>query len=307
MVKAPEALDRLAFSAGEEDYRWADIVAAARAWGRWDEIARLAAREAPKVGEAELAAAGEAFRYERGLLAADEMEAWLRHWGLTQAAWSSYLRRTLSSAAPAQSGEAPSGEAEEEDIWAEAVCSGALFELARELAARAAAAEARGTGAGAIEPDLGRMGEELTAFVEDALTPEARAKALELRSADWVRLTFTELELPEQGMANEAALCVREDGLSLAEVAERAGVALREREAFIEEVDGELSKALLSAPPGELVGPVRVADGFALLRVHEKVAPVLGDPVIQARVEEEVPRRALEREVRNRVRWHERL
>lgn len=300
-----EVLDRLVFSAGEEDYRWADVIAAAREWGRWDEIGRLASFEVPSIVESDLDEAAEAFRYERGLLAADEMEAWLRHWGLSQAAWSEHLRRTITRSR--QPDPAASGEAGEDEVWAEAVCSGALAELARELAARAAAAEARGSGAGPVESDLGRMGEELTAFIESALTPEARAKALELRSADWVRLTFTELELPDQGMANEAALCVREDGLGLAEVAERAGVAVDEREAFIEEVDGELSKSLLSAPPGELVGPLRVSNGFALLCVHEKVPPVLGDPVIQARLEEEVPRRALEREVRNRVRWYERL
>jgi len=311
MVSPREALDRLVFSAGEQDYCWADVVHAARIWSRWAEISQqtvtglvAVARLAEPIGEAELEEAAQAFRYGRRLLAAEEMEAWLENWGLSQADWLSHLRRAIARSREPQS---ETGDAKEEDVWAEAVCTGALAELARELAARAAAAEANGTGAGPVEPDLARMDEALTAFVQSALTPEAAAKALELRSADWVRLSYAELEFPEAGMASEAALCVREDGLSLAEVAERAGVAVGEHQSFIEEVEGELSKSLLSAPPGDLVGPLRVANGFALLRVNEKVTPTLDDPVIQDRLQEEVPRRALEREVRNRVRWHERL
>ena len=82
---------------------------------------------------------------------------------------------------------------------------------------------------------------------------------------------------------------------------------MSEREVFIEDVDDDLSKSLLSAPPGELVGPLPVANGFLLVRVNEKVAPTLEDPLIKERLQEEVPRRALERELRDRVRWHERL
>ena len=89
------------------------------------------------------------------------------------------------------------------------------------------------------------------------------------------------------------------------EVAARAGVPLEERDAFLEDVEPGLSESLLSSPIGEVVGPLPVANGFALLRVNGKVAPTLADPVIQERLREEVPRRALEREVRNRVQWHE--
>jgi hypothetical protein len=122
-----------------------------------------------------------------------------------------------------------------------------------------------------------------------------------------VRLSYTSLEFPEHGMASEAALLVREDGLSPADVAGRAGVPLHERESFLEEVEPELTESLLSAPTGELVGPLSVRNGFALVCVNDKVAPTLADPVIQELLQQEVPRRALEREVRNRVQWHERL
>jgi hypothetical protein len=309
MTAPQEVLERPVFSVGGHDYRWADVVAAAREWGRWDELERrtterLAALDRVEIDEGDVDEAGQDFRYARSLLAADEMEAWLRHWGLTTHDWLAYLRRTSALARAAGT---PGSDAGEAEVWAEAVCSGELAELARDLAARAAAAEALGETPGPVDSDLVRLDDALAAFRESAITPQSRAKTLELRGADWLRLHYTALEVPQAGMAREAALCVREDGLSLDEVAGRAGVSTIEREAFLEEVDADLSKPLLSAPTGELVGPVAVKDGFVLLRVNGKVAPMLDDPVIKGLLEEEVPRRAVEREVRNRVRWHERL
>ena len=306
-----EVLERPVFGAGDHDYRWADVVAAARHWGRWSELERRTAdglaalAQLPeKIAQSELDDSMQAFRYERSLIAAEEMEAWLGHWGLKAKDWSGYLRREVARTRATGEGASPP---DEMDVWTEAVCSGSLAELARDLAARVAAAEAGGVKPGPVESDLARMDEEHTAFVQRALTPEAAAKALELRNADWVRLSYIALEFSEIAMASEAAFLVREDGLTPADVAGRAGVPLHEREAFLEEVEPELSEPLLSAPTGELVGPLHVRDGFALVCVNEKVAPTLADPVIQERLQDEVPRRALEREVRNRVRWHEHL
>ncbi len=306
-----EVLDRRVFAAGDQDYRWADVVAAARHWGRWAELERrtadgvaAVARLPEEIAQAEVNEAMQAFRYERSLIAAEEMEAWLRHWGLKAKDWSGYLRRSIARTRATGEGGAPPGEM---DVWAEAVCSGALSDLARDLAGRVAAADAGGLRPGPVESDLARIDEEHTAFVERAFTPEAAAKALELRNSDWVRLRYTALEFPQAAMASEAAFLLRDDGLSPAEVAGRAGVPLLEREAFLEDVEPELTEALLSAPTGELVGPLPVRNGFSLLRVDEKVAPTLADPVIQGRLQKEVPRTALEREVRNRVQWHEHL
>ena len=311
MALPPEVLERPVFSAGDQDYRWADVVAAALHWGRWVELEQQTAEGLAalaglpeKIGRAELDEAMRAFRYARSLIAAEEMEVWLARWGLGTRDWSGYLRRELARGRASGEGGSPP---DEKDVWAEAVCSGALVELARDLAGRVAAAEAGGAKPGPVESDLARMDAEHASFVEHALTPETAAKAFELRSSDWVRLSYTALEFPVAAMASEAALLVREDGLSAAEVAGRAGVPIEERELFLEDVEPGLSESLLSAPAGALVGPLRVGDGFALLLVKEKAAPTLADPAIQERLQEEVPRRALEREVRNRVRWHEHL
>src|SRR5437870_6311945 len=149
MALSPEVIDRLVFSAGKEDYRWADVVRAAELWGRWDELRRetangLAAlqRLAEPIDESELAEAAQAFRYARSLLAAEEMQAWLDHWGLSHGDWTAYLRRSIARGRGEQSGSEIEGG--EGDVWAEAVCSGALAELARDLAARAATAGGAG-------------------------------------------------------------------------------------------------------------------------------------------------------------------
>lgn len=306
-----EVLDRPVFGAGDYDYSWADVVSAARHWSRWSELERRTAEGAAAlaqlpetIDQGELDEGMQAFRYARSLIAAEEMEAWLAHWGLRMKDWSGYLRREIArTRAPGEGSALP----DEKNVWAEVVCSGALAEWAYELAAQVAAAEAAGVHPGPLESGLDQIGQEHTAFVQSALTPEAAAKALELRNADWVRLSYSALEFPQAAMASEAALLVRQDGLSPGDVAGRAGVPLHEREAFLEDVEPELREPLLSAPRGELVGPLAVANGFALVCVNEKVAPSLADPVIQGRLQEEVPRRALEREVRNRVQWHEHL
>jgi hypothetical protein len=285
MSAPPEVLARPVFSAGAQDYSWADVVAAARAWGRWED-ATAPSRAAR--GEEEVEEAGQAFRYERNLLAAEEMETWLEHWGLSVAGWRSWLR-----------GEAGG--------WPEAVCSGTLAELARDLAARAAAAEANAGAAGPVETDLERMDEAFAAFERAALTDDARARLLELRGSDWVRVSYSALGFAQLGAAREAALCVREDGLALEEVGHRAGVELQQVDALMQDVDPLLGKAILSTPAGELAGPLESSDGFVVVLVHEKTAPTLADPVIQGLLEREVPRRAVEREVRARVRWHERV
>jgi hypothetical protein len=285
MNAPPEVLERLVFSAGAQDYRWADIVAAARSWGRWDGTERPARSS---LGEEEAEEAGEAFRYERNLLAAEEMEAWLGHWGLTAAQWKSWLRG-------------------ESDVWTEAVCSGALAGLARDLAARAAAAEARGSGAGPVATELERMDTAFDELARSSLRDEDRSRLLEARSSDWVRVHYRTLAFPELEMAREALLCLKEDGLTLAEVAERSGADAEDREGLVSDIEPDLAKTLLGTPAGEIAGPLPLDGRFLIAHVQGKVLPTPGDPGVRELVDRELSRRAVEREVRNRVRWHDRL
>ena len=202
MLAASGVLERPVFTVGRRQFRWSDVAERFD----WEAIPR-------PPGESDLDGAEARFRYERGLVAAEEMEGWLARWQIAVGDWREYLR-----------GSADQGE---RGRWVSAVCSGSLERAAEDLAARAAAAEALG------EPDLDRAFDR---FVAQAVTPDALRTILEARKADWIRVDCRTLVL----------------------------------------VDG-------------------------------KVEPSLDDPEILRRAQEAVRLRAIEREVVNRVTWHERV
>jgi hypothetical protein len=289
-------LERRVFSVGGREFRWSDVADTAD----WDDLRRtagngLAALAAAPPTDGEVQEAGARFRYDRNLVAGEEMEAWLRRWELTVQEWRGYLARTL---ARGRAGTAEAVEPDERAVWAEAVCSGTLERLAQELAARAAAAQALG------EDDLDRA---FARFVADAQDHRTLESLLEIRKADWLRVDCRTLVLDSETAAREAALCVRDDGMALAEVSAQAGVAMREHSLYVEDAADQLGKALLSARTGELLGPLPLADRYALVLVDGKVEPALDDPEILRRVQEAARRRAIEREVVSRVTWHERV
>jgi hypothetical protein len=279
VLATPGVTERRLFTVGGREFRWADVAERVD----WDALRQTGERPT-ELTDAEVEEAGARFRYERSLVAAEEMEAWLERWDLSVREWRDYLRGRLDGSDRA--------------AWIAAVCSGSLERGAKELAARAAVAEALG------EADLDSAYER---FLADAATPEALAQLLEANRPDWTRVDCRTLVLPDQAAAREAALCVRDDGMALAEVAAQAGVEMREHALYLEDASDELGRALLSARTGELIGPLALGDRYALVLVDAKVDPTLDDPEILRRAQEAARRRAIDREVVNRVTWHERV
>jgi hypothetical protein len=144
-------------------------------------------------------------------------------------------------------------------------------------------------------------------FAASEVTPEAIAAQIAASRLGWTRLAVRSAFLKDLTVAQETALCVREDGRDLAEVAADAGARLEEAEWYLDEVAEELRDRLLAARVGELVGPVAVDDGFLLVSVLDKRMPTFEDPEVRARAERAVLARAAEREVASRVRWHDQL
>jgi hypothetical protein len=93
-------LERPLFSVGGRTYRLGDVVRAARGWGELDDLERQTAEgsaaleqvesEGFALDESAVEAAAIAWRYERRLLAADELEAWLARWELEPSDWLDY-------------------------------------------------------------------------------------------------------------------------------------------------------------------------------------------------------------------------
>ena len=305
--------ERRVFAVGAQAYTWADVIAAGRAWGDWGEIERrardglarqrLAAERGYPFSEDDVDAAGREFRYERRLLAAEELYAWLEHWELTVAAWLDHLRRALLRAAPAEP--QARDEPPPEVVWAEAVCSGALERLARKVAERAAAYRATtGTDPGGDHAGMQAAFEELTARAVSARAIEEQIAAHRL---DWVEADVRRVTFPAEETAREAALCVRIDGLALAAVAEQAGLAMATQCVALEAAEPELQPHLLSAEPGDLIGPLALDGAFCLVEVADKRPPSAGDPDIVARAERLLRERAATDAVLSEVTWHEHL
>jgi len=96
-------LGQLIFCVGSEEYRWDDVILAAKLRGDWAGlekelcegmacVKRMDEAE-EEIDAEELESAANDFRYERDLVTAEEAEAWLKQWNLTAEAWMDYIRR----------------------------------------------------------------------------------------------------------------------------------------------------------------------------------------------------------------------
>jgi hypothetical protein len=330
-----------AVSYEERAFDVVDLVLAGLLSGTWQELEResaagvaaeeeLDAQEAGPPHEA-LLEAGRTYRYERDLLARDDLERWLDARGLSVADWHGYLRRALARGLVASPG---SGDATPV-LRADALCSGTLLACARRAIAGAAATRALDHGAVEAEEDAAAalvQAARATAAsgletVEDAeLERRARlaagleraqllladevagAEAVESRVAaralEWLSFETEELELASDDAAREARLCVQEDGASLAEVAAAAGGAAAGRTRVFADTPDELRARLVAARPGELVGPVALDGRHLVARLLAKEQPSAHDPTMVERARAELVAEAVDRHTAGRVTWH---
>ncbi len=302
------------------------------AWARFcDGVRRglaLAAEDGDAVAAPDVRAAATSFRYARGLVSAAEFTAWLREREMTLPELSAALVRELLL----QRAEEDDGERADDDALAavlrvEALCRGVLDTLADEAVDRLVAAdrladEAPAHGSGerveaALEAALRENAAGLPTLGADELrrrlqrlvaldaaldqlrrtvaTPEAIRQCMVAHRLDWLRLSGGELGLAELGAAREARMLVREDGLSLAEVAERAGAAVCTRAVYLEDVPADATAAFAAAAPGEVVGPWEEDGGWRVLVLAEKTPPAPADENLVQRATEELLAGILER------------
>lgn len=324
-------LGQVVFSVESQKYSWNDVILAAKLRGDWATLEKglyegLAcvkrmdeAEEEFDAGELESAAND--FRYERDLVTAEEAEAWLKQWDLSAEAWMDYIRRTLLRRKWADElaeivarfritqREVNSG------LRAEAVCSGYLARFALALAARASAfAKAREEGwmrdaapcAKKIKR-IHRLEAGYRSFRDHVVDSQGLQDQVGWHRLDWIRFDCRYVVFPDGQMAREAALCVRDDGMRIEEVAANAKIGLRNAPLYLEEIDPPLRDHFLSAGKGALVGPLDWDKGIALFVVEDKILPALEDPTIGRRAEESLIQNAIDREIANRVKWHVRL
>ena len=243
----------------------------------------------------------------RRLLSAEELDAWLRRWGLTVNEWGDYLERSvllergLGGDDPAAIG-AEIAEAE----FVDAVCSGFLEREALGFAADTALAnltpvETAGDRAVMIARTL-----EAAALARAATFSESSLeREIARRGLDWTRLELDVLEVPDKSAAREAALCIRHDGRSIADLAAECQGAVSRLSVYLDDLEPSLQPSLLAAQPGELVGPVEENDGFMLVAVSERKPASASDPELRRRAQTLLVDRLVRRSTEGRVEWHE--
>jgi hypothetical protein len=313
---ARDAIDAAIFR-GELEEKWQTFLGHIAAEERADELEL-------ELDESAISAAAEEFRYRHDLITAEETETWLANRGLTFGDFSAYFARQYCVGAvdegfsfePIGYMSAPP---ELHHLFvAELILSGQLDDmtvnLMRRLAARCAGKEPGSDAIDAekrkfshrvgIEPaqladwleemgrDSGWLNEMLAmeavygAHCDTLLVPEARQRGLMALRLGLTRFEIELIELESQDAAQEALFCVREDGMSLEEVAIEGRYPYRVANFLLEDLPPEVQQKYLSVSQGDLLEPMPRSDGFALFRVIKKVEPRLEDSTVKLRVDQ---------------------
>ena len=277
-----------------------------------------------ELDESAISAAAEHFRYRHDLITAEETERWLAIRGLTFEDFSDYFARQYCVGAVDKSFSCEqiaytSASQELRHLFiAELILSGALEDMTNKLmwrlAARCAANEPASDAITAenlkllqrmaIEPAqlpswLEEMGRDLQwldemlaieaaygTHCDTLLIPEARQRELMVLRLRLTRFEVELVELESHDAAQEALFCVREDGMSLEEVATEGRYPYRRADFLLEDLPADSQQKYLSVSEGDVLEAMPRGDGFELCRIISKREPRLEDPIVKSRVDQ---------------------
>jgi hypothetical protein len=121
-----------------------------------------------------------------------------------------------------------------------------------------------------------------------ALTADARERMLGSLRLSLGRVEIETLELDSEAAAREAFLCVRDDGMTLADLALEAGYRSERVGMWMDMVDETLGPRLLGAAEGDVIGPLAFKDRFKVCHVLRKIAPAVSDPAVRVRLDKAI-------------------
>ena len=313
---ARDAVDAAIFR-GELEEKWQAFLRHVAAEERADELEL-------ELDESAISAAAEEFRYRHDLITAEETERWLSNRGLTFEDFSDYFARQYCVGAvgedlsPERIGYTSAAPELRDLFLAELILSGALAEITNKLMWRLAARCAgKEPAPDAIDAEkrkfLHRIAIEaaqLSSWLEETgrdsqwldemlaieaaygarcdtlLVPEARQRELMALRLRLTRFEIELIELESHDSAKEALFCVREDGMSLEEVATEGRYPYRRANFLLEDLPPNAQQKYLSVSEGDLLEPMPHSDGFELCRVIKKVEPRLEDPTVKLRIDQ---------------------
>jgi hypothetical protein len=314
---ARDAIDAAIFR-GELDGKWKKFLHDVAAENRGDELDF-------DVDKAAISAAAEAFRYEHELITTEETQAWLTSRGLTIHHFTDYFARQFYAGAIRENVvpdeiEYHSAQDELRELFvADLILSGELERITNVLMWRLAARCAEpaepnpelisgeehnflarsGLKRERLENWLEKRGRDLEWFSEmlameaayrsrcDAvLVPQARERELTGSRLAFTQFEVEVIELESRDAAHEALFCIREDGISMEEVAADGHYPYRRTTFILENIPNEAQRRFLGASAGMLLGPETRGDGFELCRVINKIEPQADDPRVQSRIDQ---------------------
>jgi hypothetical protein len=307
-----------AYFRGELKARWHELL-------RGVEAEKEAMTSDLEVDDEAVASAAETFRYEYDLITAEETEHWLEERGLTLEDFSDYFvrvywRHALEANVTPESLVFHSASPElRELLTAELFFSGEFDRMTKGLSWQVAASCAvagddlpsdlkdaererffarEGIGADELPGLLDQLerdpswfdemislGANYRRYCEILVSGTAPNQELANLRLPLMRFELEIVEMESRDAAAEALLCVREDGMSMEEVAAEGGYPCRNTTILLEDIPADSQQKFLSVSPGGVLDPVARGDGFQLCRVMGKSEPTLDDSVVRARVE----------------------
>ncbi len=295
-----------------------------------------------EIDESAIDAAAESFRYQHDLITAEETERWLTERGLNLNDFSDHFVRHYwgqriddvefevieFASAPNELREL---------LIIELILSDELGRMGGRLSWRVA--ESRVEAKDRIDPALmsaeeerfltdrgidkkqlpdwlGKIGRE-PAWFKNTLEIEARYRAkLEAllhkqareREMTSLRLPLTKfdletIELDSMDAAREALLCVRDDGMTMEEVAGEGRYPYRHAEILLEDLPEDLQQKFLSVSAGEILEPISHGDGFHLCRVIDKSEPSAQDEKVRERADRRILDRHFSELTAKHIQW----
>jgi hypothetical protein len=330
---ARDAIDAAIFR-GEFEDKWQKFLRHVAAEERADELEL-------ELDESAISAAAEEFRYQHDLITAEETEAWLANRSLTLEDFSDYFARQYCAGAvtegfcPQEVGYNSADPELRELFVAELILSGELEEMNTKLmwrlAARCAGTEMAPDAVAADERSffernaitraqlgtwlegLGRNAEWFNEMLileatyrrccETLLVPHARQRELAAMLMLLTQLETEVIEFESRDAAREALFCVREDGMSMEEVAAEGRYPYRRVNFILQDVPADTQNMFISSAAGKILGPISRGDGFELCRIIKKVEPQTGDPGVQSRIDQRLLERHFSELTSKYIQW----
>src|SRR5262249_42589397 len=121
---------------------------------------------------------------------------------------------------------------------------------------------------------------------EKVLVPKARQRELVTLRLLLTRFETEFIQLESRDAAREALFCVREDGMSMEEVAAEGRYPYEQVNFVFEDLPPDSQQALLRVAAGDVLEPTPRGDCFELWRLIKKVEPEPDDPSVKVRIDQ---------------------